>query len=72
MKVRTAITVDIDLAAIYALCTPVDKKKCAAEIRWFVEFQIRMMTDPDGGWRYPDDELIASHLLEKGLAILPE
>lgn len=71
MKVRTVITTEVDLAAIYALCSPLDKQGCGKAIREFVEFQIRMMTDPDGGWRFPDDELIASHLIENGLAVLP-
>ena len=71
MKVRTVITTEIDLASIYELCVPIDKKKCTARIRWFVEFQIGMMADPDGGWQYPCDELIAGDLIERGLAALP-
>ena len=71
MKVRTVITTEIDLASIYELCVPIDKKKCTAKIRWFVEFQLEMMASPDGGWLYPSDELIAGHLIENGLAALP-
>lgn len=68
MKVRTVVTSEVDLDAIYALCSPFDKKKCLFAIREFVDFQIRMLTDPNGGWMYPCEELIASHLIESGLA----
>lgn len=69
MKVRTVITTEVDLAAIYALCSPLDKHGCVKAIREFVEFQIRMMVDPNGGWCFPDEELIAAHLIENGLAV---
>lgn len=69
MKVRTVITTEIDLPAIYELCRPIDKQKCVSEIRKFVDFQIEMMTDPDGGWRYPCDVMIANHLVENALAV---
>lgn len=69
MKVRTTITTEIDLATIYKLCVPADKARCAVAIREFVGYQIRMMASPDGGWLYPNDVLIASHLIDNGLAV---
>ena len=71
MKVRTVITTEVDLVAIYKLCVPIDKTKCAGAIRSFVEYQIMRMAGPDGGWLYPEEVLIANHLIENGLAVLP-
>ena len=68
MKVRTVITTEVQLTNIYALCQPKDKRKCAEAIHQFVDFQIRMTADPNGGWCYPSDDLIAGHLIETGLA----
>lgn len=69
MNVRTVIKTDIDLTAIYGLCSPIDKKRCAAEIRSFVRFQLRMRASDESGWAYPDDEVIANHLVERGIAV---
>lgn len=68
MKVRTVITTEIDLAAVYQICTPIDRRACSKAIRDFVDGQIDMRANSDEGWQYPDDEMIASHLIELGLA----
>ncbi|QPS78388.1 MULTISPECIES: hypothetical protein [Delftia] len=68
MKVRVVITAEIDLSEIYNICLPLDRRKCNAAIREYVDFQINMRAGADGGWSYPEDELIAEYLIDKGLA----
>lgn len=69
MKVQCVITTEVNLSAVYALCSPVNKGQCTKAVHAYVKSQIRRMTDPNGGWSYPDAELIASHLIEQGLAM---
>lgn len=68
MKVRVVISAEIDLSEIYSKCTPVDGRKCLAAIREYVAFQINMRAGPDGGWLYPECEMIVQYLIDKGLA----
>lgn len=70
MKLLIKLKLTVDLDAIYKMCKPIDKKKCTAEIRDFVTYQVERRVNEDG-WEYPSSELIAGHLISSGYACEP-
>ena len=69
MRVSEKVSCDVDLDEVYSMCNPIDRKVCLKFIREFVARMLRFRAeDSDGGWMFPNSELIAGNLIDAGLA----
>jgi hypothetical protein len=70
MIISTKVSIEIDLNKVYQYCIPKSKMECNKSIRRYVSsiLDLRATSDDGGHWTYPNEELIAEHLIVYELA----